>query len=203
MLCKEFDLANIDKDWIKLVRKSNNDDNNLHLYIHQPGMFFMQEFKLKYPSSLFKKSVSEKNKVLFESYDILNDPQFPCSSEIHQECVNREIIKIFNSTFGCTFPIQRYNSKKYSKSLCLATQMALKQISLRYFFYLVWWKLIVVVFDIFFLRELFGVEVCRSNELETLKNITKMVINNEVCKIPCNLHYIQLHNLPGCYLSIK
>ena len=110
MMCKEFDLANIEKDWIKLVRDSNNEDNNLHLYIHQPGMFYMQEFRLKYPSRLFKTrrydDTNENAKVLVQSYDISDDPHFPCSSEIHQQCVNREIITMFNTSFGCTYPIQ-------------------------------------------------------------------------------------------------
>ena len=112
MMCKEFDLANIEKNWIKIVRDSNNWDNNLHLYIHQHGMFYMQEFKLKYPSNLFKLSPSDKTnefaKVLAESYDIQDDPHFPCSIEIHQDCVNREIIRIFDSSIGCTYPIQRF-----------------------------------------------------------------------------------------------
>ena len=112
MMCKEFDLANIEMDWIKIVRDSNNWDNNVHLYLHPPGMFYMNEFKLKYSSRLFRISNTDdtnKNaKVLVESYNILDDPNFPCSTEIHQECVNGEIIRIFNSSYGCTYPIQRY-----------------------------------------------------------------------------------------------
>ena len=114
MMCKEFDLANIEKHWIQFVRyfKSRSEQNrNLHLYIHQPGMFYLQEFRIKYPSKLFKLNPNDKTnenaKVRFESYDISDDPHFPCSSEIHQQCVNREIIRIFNSSFGCTYPIQR------------------------------------------------------------------------------------------------
>ena len=111
MMCKEFNLDNIEKNLVKLVRDTNNEDNNLHLYIHQPGMFYMQEFKLKYPSNLFRTGrydeTNKNAKVLIESYDISDDPHFPCSSEIHQQCVNREIIRIFNSSFGCTYPIQR------------------------------------------------------------------------------------------------
>ena len=110
MICTELNLANIDKDSMKLVRDSNNGDNNLHLYIHQPGLFYMQEFKLKYPSRIFKISetdeTNENVKVLAESYDIQNDPHLPCSLEIHQQCVNREIIRIFNTSFGCTYPLQ-------------------------------------------------------------------------------------------------
>ena len=110
MMCKEFDLANIDKDRIKFVRDALNEDNNLHLYIHQPGMFYIQEFKLKYPNRFFRTNnvddTNENAKVLVESYDISDDPHFPCSSEIHQECVKREIIRIFNSTYGCTYPLQ-------------------------------------------------------------------------------------------------
>ena len=116
MMCKEFDLANIEKHWIQFVRyfKSRSEQNrNLHLYIHQPGMFYLQEFRIKYPSKLFKLNPNDKTnenaKVRFESYDISDDPHFPCSSEIHQDCVNREIIRISNSSYGCTYPIQRYN----------------------------------------------------------------------------------------------
>ena len=110
MMCKEFDLANIDKDRIIFVRDALNEDNNLHLYIHQPGMFYIQEFKLKYPNRFFRTNkvddTNENAKVLVESYDISDDPHFPCSSEIHQECVKREIIRLFNSTYGCTYQLQ-------------------------------------------------------------------------------------------------
>ena len=112
MMCKAFDLANIDKDRIIFVRDALNEDNNLHLYIHQSGMFYMQEFKLKYPNRFFRTELvdvsNENAKVLIESYDVSDDPNFSCSSEIHQQCVNREIIRIFNTSFGCSYPVQRF-----------------------------------------------------------------------------------------------
>ena len=105
-------LKRIEKDWIRFVRNLNIEDSNLHLYFHQPGMFYMQEFKLKYPSRLLRISsldvTNENAKVHAESYDISDDPHFPCSSAIHQECVNREIVKTFETSLGCTYPIQRY-----------------------------------------------------------------------------------------------
>ncbi len=116
MMCKEFDLANTEKNWIQFVRSSdvwNEQNKNLHLYIHPPGMFYNQEFRIKYPSKLFRLNpndeTNENARVLIESYDISDDPHLTCSSEIHQECVIREIIRMFKSSFGCTYPIQRYD----------------------------------------------------------------------------------------------
>ena len=60
MMCKDFDLANIEKDWIKFVRDLKHIDNNLHLYVHQPGMFYLPEFSLKYPNKLFKLNPNDK-----------------------------------------------------------------------------------------------------------------------------------------------
>ena len=116
MMCKEFDLANTKKNWIQFVRSSvvwNEQNNNLHLYIHPRGMFYNQEFRIKYPSNLFRLNpndeTNENARVLIESYDISDDPHLTCSSEIHQKCVIREIIRMYKSSFGCTYPIQRYD----------------------------------------------------------------------------------------------
>ena len=113
LMCKEFDFTGLDKDAIRLVREiGHHIEKNLHLYIHQPGMFLYHEFRSKYQSDKFNfydiKDTSQNVKIEIESYDISNDPHLTCSFIPHLDCTNKEIIQIYNSTFGCTFPIQRY-----------------------------------------------------------------------------------------------
>ena len=110
MMCKEYDLSEFDKNLVKLSRDPS--DNNLHLYIHPTGMFHHEEFKVKYPSRLFRTRGSDTTNintyVLSESYDISKDPHWTCSAEIHQDCTHKQIISMFNASLGCTYPIQRY-----------------------------------------------------------------------------------------------
>ena len=112
LMCKEIDFSGLDKNSIRLVREFGWEiDSNLHLYVHQPGMFHFNEFGIKYQSEKFnydtKDDTSQNVKIKIESYDISNDPHLTCSSIPHLNCTNKEIIKLYNSTCGCTFPIQR------------------------------------------------------------------------------------------------
>ncbi len=116
-LCKEIEMPLVSKDKIVLVRQldvnEDENNNNLHLFIHPPGALYLKEFGFKYPSSSFKlnnglDNLNDNTKILTESYDIRNDPQMACSDRSFQECVNKEIIKEYNLQFGCTFPIKRY-----------------------------------------------------------------------------------------------
>ena len=114
-LCKEIEMPLISKDKITVVRQldlnKDENNNNLHLFIHPPGALYLKEFGFKYPSSKFKlrisNSMNENEKIWIESYDMTNDPQLSCSDISYQDCVDEEIIKEFKTQFGCTFPIRR------------------------------------------------------------------------------------------------
>ena len=123
LMCKDLDFSQIEKNWIRLTREyqkmSVDANKDLHLYIYQPGMFYLwNEFGIKYPSNKFvlyvNDDTNENAKVDIESYDISNDPHLSCSSISHKDCTNKEIIMQYNSTFGCTFPIQRYDCFLFS-----------------------------------------------------------------------------------------
>ncbi len=105
LMCKEFDFTGYEKKKIRILKEYGYGlDKNLFLYIHQPGMFFLKEFKLHYDSI---HDLNEILKIDVESYDILNDPHLTCSSVSHFNCTNKEIIKEYNKTYGCSYPIQR------------------------------------------------------------------------------------------------
>ena len=114
MMCKEFDMTDIPKEKVELLREEVNDSdkhNNFHLYIHQPGMFYRDEFRLKYPNSLFTLRRRDYHtfeaKIQIKTYDVTLDPHIPCSTDLYQGCITKEIILKFNASFGCTYPIQR------------------------------------------------------------------------------------------------
>ena len=114
MMCKEFDMTVIAKERVELLREEVLDpdqNKNFHLYIHQPGMFYRNELRLKYPNSKFSLRWKDVNyhraKIQVKTYDLTMDPHIPCSKDIYQECITKEIILKFNASFGCTYPIQR------------------------------------------------------------------------------------------------
>lgn len=116
LMCKEYELPKMPRNFIKLVREYDSahkeeNNKNLHLYIHQPGMFYLQEFTFKYPSEDFilkpYDQSNENAKIQIESYDISMDPHLSCTQIPYQECVSKQIIMMFNATMGCTYPIQR------------------------------------------------------------------------------------------------
>ncbi len=112
MMCQEFDLTKYRKTKIAIVRKIGDPNyKNLHLYFHPPGMFYLRQNGLLYSDTKFNPQdaygPNEFAKISLQSYDFLADPNLKCSVASHQECIHREIINIFNSTMGCTFPIQR------------------------------------------------------------------------------------------------
>ena len=115
LMCKEFIMPEHEKSQIRVIREytygKGRDNKNLHLYIHQPGMFYFQEFTLKYPSeAFFHKAQDDKNrnsKIQMTSYDLSLDPHMSCSPIPYQECISKDIVMRFNSSIGCTYPIQR------------------------------------------------------------------------------------------------
>ncbi len=114
LMCKEFDFTGYEKDMIRILKEhGQNIDANLYLYIHQPGMFFLQEFGLIFENRKFhyddNYDLNENVGIDVKSYDISNDPHLTCSRVSHFVCTNKEIIKEYNKTFGCTYPIQRYH----------------------------------------------------------------------------------------------
>ena len=123
LLCKEFKLERINTQKIQINRDTSsnltntNDLRNLHLYIHQPGMFFLPEFGRKYKSKQFAPRKEEINNAAtetkrranlqFQLYDLDLNPYIPCSYTIYDECIMEEIVKEMNISLGCTYPIQR------------------------------------------------------------------------------------------------
>jgi hypothetical protein len=110
LMCKEFVLPNNKIRRIKLRRTA--EDNNLFLYIHQPGMLYSEELWVDYPNSLFKVEVDKLNKndnarIQRISYDITTNPHMPCTADSYDKCIRKEVIQIYNITLGCTYPIQR------------------------------------------------------------------------------------------------
>ena len=102
--------ASFQKDQ-ELGPNKEEENRNFHLYIHQPGMFYLQEFGLKFPSEIFglrlKDDSNDNAKIQILSYDISMDPHLACSTKNYHECINKQIISTFNDTIGCTYPIQR------------------------------------------------------------------------------------------------
>ena len=114
LMCKEFDFTGYEKKKIRILKEYGYGlDKNLFLYIHQPGMFFLHEFGLLYKNTQFhydsEYDLNENIQIDVKSYDISNDPHLTCSRGSHFNCTNKEIIKEYNKTFGCTYPIQRYH----------------------------------------------------------------------------------------------
>jgi hypothetical protein len=116
LMCKSFDLSYYHKNSINVVRefqrkKYKKENRNLHLYIHQPGMFYIQEFGLKFPSEIFGLRLNDDSndnaKLQILSYDISMDPHLACSTKNYHDCINKLIINTFNNSIGCTYPIQR------------------------------------------------------------------------------------------------
>ena len=115
LMCKEFIMPEHEKSLIRVIREytygEGRDNKNLQLYIHQPGLFYLQEFTLKYPSEAFiHKTHDDKNrnsKIQMTSYDLSLDPHMSCSPILYQECISKDIVMRFNSSIGCTYPIQR------------------------------------------------------------------------------------------------
>ena len=117
LICKEFELPDgIDKQQLIINKQfggKEKDVKNLHLYIHQPGMYFLPEFGIKYPSKEFVPKegdgalVKKFAGLKFELYDLYLNPYIKCSSTSYDPCIMKEIIKKFNKTLGCTYPIQK------------------------------------------------------------------------------------------------
>ncbi len=113
-LCKEVKMPSVTKDKIIVKRQfdlnQKENNKNLHLFIHYPGVLYLQEFGFKYPNTKFNMVIDDTNenaKIVTESYDITNDPEMPCSDIPYQDCINIEIIKEFKKQFGCTYPFKR------------------------------------------------------------------------------------------------
>ena len=115
-LCKEVKMPPVTKDKFIVTRQfdlnQGENNNNLHLFIHEPGVLYLEEFGFKYPNTKFKIDLQndytdENAKIFTESYDIRNDPKMPCSDIPYQDCVDKEIIKEFKKQFGCTYPFKR------------------------------------------------------------------------------------------------
>ena len=110
LMCKEFVMPSLQISKIQLKRTA--EDNNLFLYIHQPGMLYSEELWVDFPNSHFKvrANIYEENenvKIQRTSYDITTNPHMPCTAASYDKCIRREVIQIYNKTLGCTFPIQR------------------------------------------------------------------------------------------------
>ena len=114
LMCKEFVMPDKEKNLIKVIRKygiRQEENKNLHLYVHQPGMFYLQEFAVKYPNEKFalrwNDDTNLNSKIQITSYDLSLDHHMSCSPILYQECITREIVNRFNASIGCTYPIQR------------------------------------------------------------------------------------------------
>ena len=115
MMCKEFVMPDQEKSLIRVTRAYRDglgeENKNLHLYIHQPGMFYLQEFALKYSNKKFapqkKDDSNEYSMIQMTLYDLSQDPHMLCSLNSYQECISKEIVRRFNTSIGCTYPIQR------------------------------------------------------------------------------------------------
>ena len=112
LMCKEFVMPSQQISRIQLRRSA--EDNNLFLYIHQPGMFYNEELWVDYPNYHFKVTLTgmepEGNRnvrIQRTSYDITTNPHMPCTAASYDKCIRKEVIHIYNKTLGCTFPIQR------------------------------------------------------------------------------------------------
>ena len=109
LMCKEFIMPK-EKSLIRIERNGLGDEHkNLHLYIHQPGMFYVQEFTVKYPSNYFEFANDNdgNSKIQMTSFDLSKDPNMLCTLLLYQECISKEIVRRFNATMGCTYPFQR------------------------------------------------------------------------------------------------
>ena len=114
-LCKEVKMPPVTKDKLIVIRQvdliQEENNKNLHLFIHYPGVLYLKEFGFKYPNTKFRinsgNDDNENAKIITESYDITNDPEIPCSDIPYQDCVDKEIIKEFKNLFGCTYPLKR------------------------------------------------------------------------------------------------
>ena len=183
LMCKEFIMPSHQINRIQLKRSTG--DNNLFLYIHQPGMFYSEELWVDYPNTQFRVigEVYEENKnvrIQRTSYDITTNPHMPCTVSSYDKCIRKEVIQIYNNTLGCTYPIQRYFLCKMFQSLKVFMIISISEI-----------------YDINIFRELFGVKICESDEIELLKNFTNTAMKSQVCPLPCILNYVELDNLPG------
>ena len=186
LMCKEFVLPSHQIDRIEVIR--GKEDNNLFLFIHQPGMFYLEELVGDYPNEHFNvDSLYEDNenaKIQINSFDFTTDPHMTCTSASYDKCIRKEVIQIYNKTMGCTYPIQRYILLFYKYSQVFECKfMSLQNIS-----------------SIF--RDMFGVKICQSDEIVLLKNITKTALKSQVCLLPCTLNYVELEILPGTVISI-
>ena len=110
LMCKEFVMPEKEKSIIRIERNRLGEDiKNLQLFIHQQGMFYLQEFTVNYPNNYFGlKNINDgHSKIQMTSFDLTKDPEMSCSPLLYQECISNEIVKRFNATVGCTYPIQR------------------------------------------------------------------------------------------------
>ena len=106
LICKEFIMPDKEKNLIRVTRdyrdEIGEENTNLHLYIHQPGMFYLQEFAVKYPNQKFAlrldDDTNEYSKIQMTSFDISKDPHMSCSPLLYQECISNAILKRFNAT---------------------------------------------------------------------------------------------------------
>lgn len=115
MMCKEFDLTDMPKEKVELIRDgykcNTNQNKNFYLYIHHPGMFYKNEFVLNYPHRFFCLGIYDEYNpeamIKMKKFDFTMDPHFPCLEVPYDDCINKAIIMNFNASFGCTYPIQR------------------------------------------------------------------------------------------------
>ena len=62
-------------------------------------------------------------------------------------------------------------------------------------------NILKVSVKLFVYRELLGVNICTDKGLDVLQDITKKVMDSEVCELPCSLQYLELTHLPGINLA--
>ena len=108
-LCKEFPLPRQNIYQVKVAHEAGNGgyDKNFHLFIHPTGMFLQTEMVVQYSNKIFHHAFDGKAELKMESYDLTNSQEISCGGENYHQCKLENIIKEFNNTIGCSYPIQR------------------------------------------------------------------------------------------------
>ena len=109
-LCKEFPFPRENINRVKIVHESwwrDKKSKNFHIFIHPTGMFLQTEMVVKYSNKIFHKDFDGKVEIKMESYDLANSPEIVCGGENYHQCIIENIIKEYNKTMRCTYPIQR------------------------------------------------------------------------------------------------
>ena len=106
-LCKEIPLPNRSIRKVKVVHNAYDKDRNFHLFIHPTGMFFHTEMVVQYSNKIFHHDFDGRAEVKMESYDLTSSPTISCGGDIYHDCKMKMMIKEFNNTMGCSYPIQR------------------------------------------------------------------------------------------------